>query len=105
MGKTQHLRILQPHPGLYAYYDGRVPGYRFMEGDNWVDEGAIGLGIATYALVAGQSALVYDTSVSSEHGAAIRAHLEQKGVTNSRSSIAIGIWIMLPARQLLPTAR
>lgn len=81
MGKTQHLRIFQPHPGLYAYYDGRVPGYRFMEGDNWVDEGAIGLGIATYALVAGQSALVYDTSVSSEHGAAIRAHLEAQGVT------------------------
>lgn len=81
MGKTQHLRIFQPHPGLYAYYDGRVPGYRFMEGDNWVDDGAIGLGIATYALVAGQAALVYDTSVSSEHGAAIRAHLEGQGVT------------------------
>lgn len=81
MGKTQHLRIYQPHPGLYAYYDGRVPGYRFMEGDNWVDEGAIGLGIATYALVAGRAALVYDTSVSPEHGAVIRAHLEGLGVT------------------------
>jgi len=81
MGQTQHLRIFQPHPGLYAYYDGRVAGYRFMEDDNWVDDGAIGLGIATYALVAGQAALVYDTNVSPEHGAAIRVHLEEQGVT------------------------
>jgi len=77
-----HLRILQPHPGLFAYYDGRVAGYRFMSGPNWVDGGAISLGIATYALVSGTSALVYDTHVSVAHGAAIRAHLEGLGVSD-----------------------
>lgn len=78
--KTQHLRILQPHPGIYAYYDGRVPGHRFMDGANWVDDGAIALGIATYAVVEGDEALVYDTHVSPEHGALIRDHLNGLGI-------------------------
>ena len=77
---TQHLRIFEPHPGLFAYYDGRVPGHRFMAEDNWVDEGAIALGMATYALVEGTQALIYDTHVSVAHGAAIRSHLEGLGV-------------------------
>jgi glyoxylase-like metal-dependent hydrolase (beta-lactamase superfamily II) len=79
-GAARHLRIHQPHPGLFAYYDGRLPGQRFAEGPNWVDEGAISLGIATYALVEGNRALVYDTHVSADHGRAIRAHLEGQGV-------------------------
>ena len=80
LSRPPHLRISEPHPGLFAYYDGRVPGYSFMPEPNWVDDGAIGLGIATYALVAGEDALIYDTHVSPEHGAAIRAHLEGLGV-------------------------
>ncbi len=79
---TRYLRVFEPHPGLYAYYDGRVPGHRFMVEDNWVDGGAIGLGIATYALVEGEAALIYDTHVSPEHGHAIRKHLEGLGVTD-----------------------
>ncbi len=75
-----HLRILQPHDGVFAYYDGRVADYRFLDGPNWVDDGAIALGIATYAIVSGSQALVYDTHVSLDHGAAIRAHLHGLGV-------------------------
>lgn len=77
---TRHLRILEPAPGLFAYYDGRIAGQRFAPEPNWVDRGAIGLGIASYALVEGDEALVYDTQVSLEHGRAIRAHLEGLGV-------------------------
>ncbi|WP_120501057.1 MBL fold metallo-hydrolase [Roseovarius sp. EL26] len=80
--KTQHLTVLQPHPGIYAYYDGRVSGYRFMEEKNWVDDGAIALGIATYTVVEGKQAFVYDTHVSPEHGAFIREHLNGLGVTD-----------------------
>ena len=61
---TRHLRIFEPHPGLFAYYDGRIPGQRFMAAENWVDDGAISLGIASYALVSGARALIYDTHVS-----------------------------------------
>lgn len=80
MDAARHLRIHSPHPGLYAYYDGRLPGQRFAAGANWVDDGAISLGISTYALIAGDRALVYDTHVSPSHGRAIRAHLEGLGV-------------------------
>ncbi len=79
-----HLRILQPHPGIFAYYDGRIPGYRFSERDNWVDDGALSLGIASYALVQGDQALVYDTGTTPAHGQAIRAHLDSIGVRQRR---------------------
>jgi cyclase len=42
-----HLRVLEPADGVLAFYDGRVPGHRFAQGSNWVDEGAISLGIAS----------------------------------------------------------
>lgn len=75
-----HLRVLKPHPNVLAFYDGRVPGYRFADGPNWVDDGALSLGIASYALVDGHDALVYDTHVSIPHAEAIRAHLTAHGV-------------------------
>ena len=79
---TQHLRILEPHPGILAFYDGRISGQRFMEQSNWVDEGALSLGIASYAIVSGTQALVYDTHVSVPHAQAIRAALTARGVTD-----------------------
>jgi cyclase len=54
---TAHLRVLRPAPNIYAFYDGRVEGYRFAEGENWVDEGALSLGIASYAIVDGMHAV------------------------------------------------
>ena len=82
--RLDHLRILEPHPGILAFYDGRVAGHRFAEGANWVDEGALSLGIASYALIAGQQAIVYDTHVSLPHGVFIRETLRVRGVTQIR---------------------
>ena len=79
---TLHLRILEPHPGILAFYDGRIPGQRFMEQSNWVDEGALSLGIASFAVISGTQALVYDTHVSVPHAQAIRAALTARGVTD-----------------------
>ncbi len=79
-----HLRILQPHPGIYAYYDGRVPGYRFDPRPNWVDDGALEVGIASFALVQGVQAIVYDTGTTPAHGAAVKAHLDNLGITDLR---------------------
>ena len=47
---TEHLRVLRPAPNVYAFYDGRIEGYRFAPGANWVDDGALSLGIASYAI-------------------------------------------------------
>ena len=55
-----------------AFYDGRVDGYRFAPEPNWVDDGALSLGIASYALVEGDEALIYDTHVSVDYARSIR---------------------------------
>ena len=79
---TGHMRVLRPHPAIYAFYDGRVPDYRFADERNWVDEGALSLGIASYAIVSGAHALICDTHVSLSHAAEIREILQREaGVT------------------------
>jgi cyclase len=77
-----HLRVLEPQPNILAFYDGRVAGHYFMAGDNWVDDGALSLGIASYAIVSGKHALVYDTHISLFHAQFIRETLAQRGVTD-----------------------
>ncbi|MBC7476563.1 MAG: MBL fold metallo-hydrolase [Pseudorhodobacter sp.] len=84
MISTTHMRILEPAPGILAFYDGRVEDYRFDPQPNWVDDGALSLGIASYAIISGDQALVYDTHVSVPHGAFIREALAQRGVTRLR---------------------
>ncbi|KOF15085.1 beta-lactamase [Ensifer adhaerens] len=82
---TSTLTILQPYPGIFAYYDGRIAGTRLhSDGPNWLDDGAYALGVASYAIVDGGDALVYDTHISVPHAEAIRAHLESLGVTSIR---------------------
>lgn len=71
--------MLRPAEGVYAFYDGRIEDYRFAEGENWVDEGALSLGIASYALLSNRQALVYDTHTSIEHAEFVRATLEDEG--------------------------
>jgi cyclase len=77
------FRILEPFPGLFAYYAGRLepPPPGFLE--DWF-AGALGLGVASYAIVDGASALVYDTHISVDHGRAVRQHLEGLGVRQIR---------------------
>jgi cyclase len=79
-----HLRIWEPHPNLFAYYDGRIAGYRFDPRPNWVDEGGIGLGISSFALIDDTEAVVYDTGTTPAHGTAISNHLLGRGVRTIR---------------------
>ena len=82
MTNLAHLRVLEPHPGVLAFYDGRVAGHRFAAGANWVDDGALSLGVASYALIAGDQAIVYDTHVSIPHAQFVRDTLAARGVTD-----------------------
>jgi len=77
---VHRIRVLDTGGGVYAFYDGRVEGYHFAEGPNWVDDGALSLGIASYAVVADGEALIYDTHVSVEHARYVRDRLESHGV-------------------------
>lgn len=82
MSVTDHMRVLHPAPHVLAFYDGRIPEQRFAAGPNWVDDGALSLGIASYAIVDGGAALIYDTHVSTSHARFIRDHLQGLGVTD-----------------------
>ena len=76
---TPALRVIEAQAGILAFWQGR-DGSRFADGANWVDDGALSLGIASYALMAGDRAIVYDTHVSPAHGRAIRAELTRRGI-------------------------
>ncbi|MBH1973563.1 MAG: MBL fold metallo-hydrolase [Rhodobacteraceae bacterium] len=90
MTGTAHLRTLRPAPNVLAFYDGRIPGQRYMPGPNWVDDGAISLGVASYAIIDGDQALIYDTHVSVPHAAAIRAELQAMGIR--RFTVVLSHW-------------
>ena len=82
---TATLRIHKPAPNVIAFYDGRVPGRRMFGAEpNWFDDGAYELGVATYAIVDGGEALVYDTHISVAHAEIIRATLRERGVARPR---------------------
>lgn len=88
---TSTLRVLRPHPHLYAFYDGRMPGRRLLgPGPNWLDDGAYELGIATYAIVDGTDALVYDAHVSLAHATRIREVLKAAGC--ARPTLVLSHW-------------
>ena len=74
------MRLLQPADGILAFYDGRE-GKRELEQLNWLDDGALLLGIASYAIVDGDEALVYDTHLSVDRARWIRDQLDATKVT------------------------
>lgn len=85
VGLGATMRVLHPAPGVLAFYDGRVPGERvFSAAPNWVDDGAYELGVASYAIVAGEEALVYDTHISIPHARLVRRTLAAAGVKRLR---------------------
>lgn len=89
MPSAPAIRVLEPAQGVLAFYAGR-DGSRFAEGPNWVDEGAIGLGIASFALLGGGGAIVYDTGVSLAWGRFVRAELERRGAP--RPTVVLSHW-------------
>jgi glyoxylase-like metal-dependent hydrolase (beta-lactamase superfamily II) len=74
------MRLLTPTSGILAFYDGR-DGKREREEPNWLDDGALMLGIASYAIVDGGEALVYDTHLSVDRARWIREHLDATRIT------------------------
>lgn len=74
------MRLLSPAPGILAFYDGR-DGRREHEQPNWLDDGALSLGIASYAIVDGGEALVYDTHLSVARARWIRDQLGGAKIT------------------------
>ncbi len=83
LGST--MQVLKPYPNLYAFYDGRIPGVRaHSPGPNWLDDGAFTLGTASFAIVEGREALVYDAHMSLIHARKIRDFLEEQDVRDMK---------------------
>jgi cyclase len=87
---THHPRVLRLTDSLIGFYAGRAPGEEFASEPNWVDDGALSLGICSYALLDGADALVYDTHVSVEHAAFIRKTIE--GLGARRITVVLSHW-------------
>jgi cyclase len=64
---SNNQRIIELNDHVIAFYDGRDPnGKRSRPEWNWVDDGAMKLGVATYAIHKGDRAIVFDTFPSVE---------------------------------------
>ena len=69
---------------LLGFYDGRGPAAASAPIDNWVDDGALSLGICSFAIVDGPEAIIYDTHVSIAHARRIREAVERLGARRIR---------------------
>jgi cyclase len=78
------MQVISLADNLLGFYDGRGPAAASAPIDNWVDDGALSLGICSFAIVDGADAIVYDTHVSIAHARRIRDTVEQLGARSIR---------------------
>lgn len=75
------LRVLRINDHLLGFYDGRPPEPKAPPARRlWPDTGANDVGVATYAIHQGDSALVYDAYPDVRRARQVRRYLEQLGV-------------------------
>ncbi|OAG05379.1 Zn-dependent hydrolase [Paraphaeosphaeria sporulosa] len=64
--------------GVYAYYDGRTCPWH---ASNYYDE-TLALGVATYSIISGNSAVLFDAGLTPAHAAHMLAHVRSLGATD-----------------------
>jgi cyclase len=74
------LRTFRPDgtTGIWAYYDGRTCPWH---SSNWYDE-TLALGVATYSIVSGSTAVLFDAGLTPAHAAHMLAHVRSLGATS-----------------------
>lgn len=86
---TDTAGVLEPAPGVLAFFDGRVVGRRAYSAEpNWIDDGAYGLGIAAFAVIDGKDALVYDTHMTIAHAQWMRETVIAAGARDIRVALS-----------------
>ncbi|KAF5849962.1 hypothetical protein GGP41_005363 [Bipolaris sorokiniana] len=60
---------------IYAYYEGRTCPWR---SSSWYDQTLV-LGVATYSIVSGDSAILFDADLTPAHGAHMLTHVRSLG--------------------------
>jgi cyclase len=84
------MHVLRLGDNLLGFYEGRTPGIGDDPTASWVEDGALSLGICSYALVDGSDAIVYDTHVSVDRARMIREAIERLGA--SRIRVVLSHW-------------
>jgi glyoxylase-like metal-dependent hydrolase (beta-lactamase superfamily II) len=75
------MRVLRINDHLLCFYDGRPAEASVTPGDNnWADFGANNVGVATYAIISGDRALVYDAYPGVAQAQWVRTYLEKAGI-------------------------
>ena len=77
---TPHIRVHHHNDYLISFYAGRDQSERHLKERNWLDDSALKLGTAMYAIHSGAEAVVYDTFASVAHAEFVRSYLEQLGI-------------------------
>src|SRR4029453_6703862 len=69
---TPHVKFHHHNDYLISFYAGRDQAKRHLEERNWLDDSALKLGTAMYAIHSGAEAIVYDTFASMAHAEFVR---------------------------------
>ncbi len=77
---TPHVKFHHHNDYLISFYAGRDQAKRHLEERNWLDDSALKLGTAMYAIHSGAESIVYDTFASMAHAEFVRSYLEKLGV-------------------------
>ena len=73
------IKAIEINDHTLAFYAGR-DWTRIREEPNWLDDGAMKLGIATYAIYKNNKAVIYDTFADIRQAMWVRNHLENVGI-------------------------
>jgi glyoxylase-like metal-dependent hydrolase (beta-lactamase superfamily II) len=84
------IKVHHHTPYLISFFAGRQPTGRFAEERNWVDDSALKLGTAMYAIHSGAEAVVYDTFTSVPHAEFVRDYLEKMGI--EKFTVVLSHW-------------
>lgn len=83
------IRVFEINDHTTAFYTGRN-WERRIQAPNWFDDGAMKLGIATYAVHKNGKAVVYDTFADTRQAVWVRRHLERMGI--KRFTVVLSHW-------------
>ena len=76
-----NIRVFQINDHLTGFYVGRpAQAQHPSHTSDWADYGAINVGVATYVIHRGDSALIYDTFPSTEPARWVRSYLTKLGI-------------------------
>ena len=77
--RIDDIKTIEINDHTLAFYAGRN-WTRIIDEPNWKDDGAMKLGIATYAIYKNDKAVIYDTFTDIRQAMWVRNHLENMGV-------------------------